>query len=92
MDRERKERENEIARERKERENEIARERMEIENDIARERMERENEIRKMKEELDRERKDNADLRDKLYRASLTQVNKFHFPNTLSPLPPLLSF
>ncbi len=57
-------------------ENEIARERKERENEIARERMEREN---KMKEELEREQKDNAYLKDKLNRASLAQVNKFHF-------------
>jgi hypothetical protein len=55
------------------------RERKERENEIARERMEREKVIRKMKEELERERKDNADLKDKLNRASLAQVNKFQF-------------
>ena len=46
-----------------------------------RERMEKENALRQMKqneEELERERKENADLRKKLSRASLTpQVNKY---------------
>ena len=67
-----------------------------IRQEIDRERKERENEKRQMREQLERERKDDADLRDKLSRASLTpQVNTFHFLirfHTLFPLFPFILY
>ena len=71
----------EVDRERRARENEIRRMREQSE----RERMEKENaiqlmlyEVNQKDEQLERERKEIADLRDKLSRASLTpQVNQY---------------
>ena len=69
----------EVDRERKEREEELRRMREQTE----RERMEKENALRQMKqkeEQLERERKENADLRKKLSRASLaSQVSEYDF-------------